>query len=452
MKNENRKIVYIVHCVDTEGPLYESLEETFARLKYIYGIELDPTRSTLEKIQKGCLDLGGKEHEIKRMFAAPLLEYKEEWSRIDEMLKEIMSNSFRNEIPDSYGRGWVYNWHCVDHVGYSINKRRKDIGIHNIFDHYTELLRDPSCQDLIHWHFHPISHHKISHYQTSGYINQTYLHEILCRRIIDKNWFPSVNRSGFHIERPDIHWFLEQWIPFDLSNLSTEQSDEQDDLSGGRFHDWRRSPKDWRIYHPDHDDYQKEGSCRRAIGRCLNIGTRHSLLTETEMEKAFERADRGQPTLMAFTNHDFREMRSDLREIKKRIQSVSKRYSDVRYKYSDARQAFVEILYRNKAKNNNHSFQVKLDKITNDRYRLGIKFVGQNFCPQPYLAVKTSEGRYYHDNLDFEKPFLEWTYTFDRQTLPLSAIDTIAVATNDIYGISYIRKIYIGHDIKIEMP
>ena len=31
-----------------------------------------------------------------------------------------------------------------------------------------------------------------------------------------------VNRAGFHCERPDSHLFMEQWIPFDLSNMSTE--------------------------------------------------------------------------------------------------------------------------------------------------------------------------------------------------------------------------------------
>ena len=31
----NSKVVYIVHAIDTEGPLYESLSETFLRLEYI---------------------------------------------------------------------------------------------------------------------------------------------------------------------------------------------------------------------------------------------------------------------------------------------------------------------------------------------------------------------------------------------------------------------------------
>ena len=46
MKNENKSksivpsTVYVVHCIDTEGPLYESIEVTFQRLKEIFGLTL----------------------------------------------------------------------------------------------------------------------------------------------------------------------------------------------------------------------------------------------------------------------------------------------------------------------------------------------------------------------------------------------------------------------------
>lgn len=40
------KTVYIVHAVDTEGPLYESTSATFERLKASFGIELHSVRTT----------------------------------------------------------------------------------------------------------------------------------------------------------------------------------------------------------------------------------------------------------------------------------------------------------------------------------------------------------------------------------------------------------------------
>ena len=65
-----------------------------------------------------------------------------------------------------------------------------------------------------------------AHKCASSYVNSPELYQIITRRIIERNWFPVVNRAGFHCERPDSHLFLEQWIPFDLSNLSTEDYSE----------------------------------------------------------------------------------------------------------------------------------------------------------------------------------------------------------------------------------
>ena len=50
--------VYIVHCIDTEGPLYEGIEANFQRLKNIYGIELEPSEKNLKAIRNRELDLG----------------------------------------------------------------------------------------------------------------------------------------------------------------------------------------------------------------------------------------------------------------------------------------------------------------------------------------------------------------------------------------------------------
>ena len=33
------KKVYVVHCIDSEGPLHESLEATFERIKHIFHLK-----------------------------------------------------------------------------------------------------------------------------------------------------------------------------------------------------------------------------------------------------------------------------------------------------------------------------------------------------------------------------------------------------------------------------
>ena len=253
----NPGIVYIVHHIDTEGPLWENIDELFSRLKVIFGIDMDPTYENLEKLQKGQIDMPlSKKQEISVAVDPHTIGFKRNWSMIEEMLHRIMAPSFRNDVSDSFGGGWIYNWHVMDHVGFGFdNPRHRDMGHHNIFDFYTYIIKNTnSTQDKIHWHFHPIPFYKQANIMATSYDNSiSTLHQILCRRLIDKNWFPVVNRAGFHAERADSNLFLEQWIPFDPSNLAVDESHQpmhQKDQTNGRFADWRGAPTDWSLYHP----------------------------------------------------------------------------------------------------------------------------------------------------------------------------------------------------------
>ena len=134
-----------------------------------------------------------------------------------------------------------------------------------------------------------------AHRCATSYVNSPELYQILCRKIIERNYFPSVFRAGFQAERPDSNLFLEQWIPFDITNMSTHNNKDLDmslDFKFGRSGDWRRAPKDWDIYHPSHDDYQTPGICRRWIGRALNVMNRIASINQKEVDKAFNQAQK----------------------------------------------------------------------------------------------------------------------------------------------------------------
>ena len=62
------------------------------------------------------------------------------------------------------------------------------------------------------FHHHPVSYS--GNYNDSGtaFWGSENLNQIYCRKIIDRQWFPVVFRPGFHTERPDSNFFLEQWI------------------------------------------------------------------------------------------------------------------------------------------------------------------------------------------------------------------------------------------------
>ena len=438
------RIVYVVHCVDAEGPLHESLEATFERLRHIFHLDLEPSRALLSKLQAGEVDLGGLERVVQKVVDPQLLAYNDTWDKINLMLREALSPDFRNRLVDSQGGGWVYNWFCVDHVDYEVNPRRRDIGYHNIFDHYRRILAEThSDQDGLHFHYHPHPFVKHAHLcATHWWASSNTLYQVLCRRIIDRHWFPSVNRPGFQVNRPDSHWFLEQFVPFDMASLAIEPSTEDEqqfDFSQGRSGDWRRAPQTWTPYHPAHDDYQIPGNCRRWIARCLNVGTRSYLLTEEEVRQAFREAQGGKPVVMAFADHDFRDLRRDVNVVRAMLRKVGMDFPGVEFKYSEAAAAMRQALSLPRIPKCN--LDLTLQSVDDNAHVLTVRSDVPTFGPQPYLAIKTVTQDYYHDNFDFQVPNHHWTYVFDTETFPLRALQTIGIAANNAYGVTSVATL-----------
>jgi len=434
------QIVHVVHCIDTEGPLYEGLDVKFERLKNIFGItHLDPTQQNFDKICRGEIPLGGKEAVIQQTFSSHLTNYMDDWQKLDAMLARAMDDRFRMAVPDSFGGPFLYNWFCVDHVEYVSNPRRRAMGYLAIFDHFQALInKQKGYRDGLQWHMHPMSTYKEAHRCATSLLNSPHAWEGLARRVIDRHWFPSCFRAGFHVERPDLHWFLEQYVPFDYSNTSTEDEDEmesQADLANGRFGDWRLAPKDWGVYHPSRDNYQIPGDGRRWMARALNVLNRFANITPREVEKALQQAQEGKPTLLCIGSHDYRDLVPEVTHFRQLLVDAQKKFPNVKFKYGEAQQAFQAVAYQGKT-----GAPVRLD-VRMERFSNGTPKAlhiqtrqGKVFGPQPFLALKTKSQRYIHDNLDFGTDLHSWHYVFDAQSVLPDDLETVGVATCDAFG------------------
>lgn len=442
---EKDKTVYFVHCVDTEGPLYESLRATFERLHGIFGVRMAPSQENLHALQEKRIDLGEKTELVAEVFSSHVLSYNDTWDKIDAMLDRVLREDFRNRLLDSAGNGWVFNWFCLDHVEFDSNPRRRDMGYHNIHDHYAEKLAEYECnRDGLHFHFHPVSIYREAHKCGTSYVNSPHLYQAICRRIIERSFFPAAYRAGFHTIRPDSNWFLEQWIPFDFSNWAYKGgsvNDQQMDLAGGRYGDWRKAPDDWSVYHPSHDDWQVPGGCRRWIARCIDILSRGRNLTEIEVEKAFARASQGLPTLISFCSHDFRDIGHEVDYVRKLIAKVQPRYPEVKLRFCEALEAFRCVAGLNGAFDGGVELELVLEG-DNIRRVLKVETIrGKVFGPQPFLAVQTRSGRFIHENFDFDPSGVRWSYTFDDDSIHADDIEAIGVAANDAHGNTCVKVI-----------
>jgi len=426
-------IVYVVHCIDTEGPVYESLEATFERIHDIFGYDFEPSKSTLKKLQNKEIDLNGNEDAVANLVAPKRIQMNETWDQIDAMLDRITSAEFRARYADSYGNGWIYNWFCLDNVGYTgLNPRRRDLGYHNVFDHYRRYNRyhGITC-DSIQWHFHPLPINKDAHRSGTTFLNSDHIYNILTRRVIEREWFPAVYRPGFHTERPDSNFFLEQWIPFDYANQATENYQGQPDLSGSRFGDWRRAPKTWIPYHPSHDDYQTPGNCRRWIARCLNMEARLREITHADIDLAYREAQTHGASLLSFTNHDFRDMSPEIDKVWNMIVKVDRQYPKVKFKHVTA----IEGMRKTLGINDLYApeFEVELQRKKAASV-LTVRSQHPIFGPQPFLALKTRGNQFYWENLDFDDT-QQWSYTFDFNNVWIDQIETIGIAANTSAGV-----------------
>jgi hypothetical protein len=439
--------VHFVHAVDTEGPLHEPVGATFERLNDLFQLRhVAPTRQNLQRLQAGEIDLGELTGKVRAVLQGHRLRTLGSWDEIDRMLDIAMSEEFRARLPDADGNGWTYSWFCMDHVGYLYNPRRRDIGFHNVFDHYRErLAAAPGCRDELQFHFHPMSTYREAHRCATHYLRTPELYEIVARRIVERDFFPAVYRAGFQAERPDSHWWLEQWVPFDISNMALEDNSALDDYSDfrlGRSANWRWAPADWSTYHPSHDDYQVPGQCRRLIARCLNVLSRVASLDEAEVEKAFRRAAAGRDTIVGVCSHDWRNMVPEVEHVRGLIAAASARFPGVPFRFSPATEAFRS--------------QLPDERRTAPALKLEIDFAagsaadvphltvtarqGHVFGPQPFLAICTKGRRFIHDNLDFVEKDQVWGYAFHGDTLPVEDVLEVAVGAADACGRTAIAR------------
>jgi hypothetical protein len=418
----------IVHLVDTEGPFSEPIEETFKQLNDIFHIDVEPTEENLQRIQSGIGIPDDIKEEVMLRFSKHRLGYNKTWSDIENMCITLFSKEWRNTISGNSPTPYTISWNCLDQIGFHDNPRRRQLGPNLIYQFYNDQINSSGIYwDRLYWHYHPMSFNKALNKTGTSLNHYPHHYASLCHRVLDCHSFPAVFRPGYHIERTDLNVFLEQWIPFDYANQNALDQRKDENY---RFQDWRKAPTEWSVYHPDFSDPRRPGNLKRAVARCLNIGTDFAKLTKDEIHKAFQRCSEGKPTILAYCNHDHRDMIAEIEEVTSLIHDVSTHYeSQVQYQYCNAVDAMrMYFDFPNEE-------PVEFSFTFNDG-RLDIKCSKPIFGAQPFLTFRTFDNTLYHDNFCFGEDELSFFYQFDTHSMPIQMIQEIGVATNDLYGSS----------------
>ncbi len=396
-EGESKPTLSVVHCVDTEGPLEEPLDATFDRLRKHFGVDLQPARATLRALQRAELDLNGLEETVARFLAPDRLRYLSTWAEVEDMVASVTSEGYRRSQCDPEGNPYCFSWFIIDVVGYHDNPRRKAGGFHAVWDVYNRLLRETIHYDSVGWHFHtvPVGNHAVEY--NTCWTNNDFHEQSLARRLIERESFPSIFRAGGVIERNDLNFWLEQFIPFDFSSAATANRGYP-----GAMSDWRHAPLDWTGYHPSYDDYRRTGPMRRWIFRCLEVSGFETKLAAADVESAFERVRAGQDAVMAYSSHDRRDLRLDVNDASALVREVSTGYPDVAWRWANGLDAArgVAGVKDVAAPQFTHVWKDETIFIRSDKPLFG---------PTPFLAVEEFGGVFFRDNPTIEGT-MEWAY------------------------------------------
>ena len=221
-KKKYKPLLMLNICIDTEGPLTESLKSTFIRIKNQFGINLKPTKINLKLLQEKKKKLIIIKKIIADFVAVKRLAYLNNWKKLSNMTKKITSKKFRNKFKDSFGNPLKFSWYIIDTIGYKNNPRKKTFGYHAIFDKTKKNIKNLN-HDSLGWHFHTVPANRNAIEYNTSWTNNDYHEQSLSRRLIERKTFSPIFRAGGHIERNDINYWLENFIPFDFSCRSIDQ-------------------------------------------------------------------------------------------------------------------------------------------------------------------------------------------------------------------------------------
>jgi hypothetical protein len=151
-------------------------------------------------------------------------------------------------------------------------------------------------------------------------------------------------------------------------------------------------------------------------------------LTKEHVRDAFTEARESGAAILSFADHDYRDIRPDINEVRAMLRNVKLEFPDVHIKYSGAEDAAVSLMGYDKMP----APKLSINSIGN---RIFVEVIeGEIFGPQPFLAIKTKEGNYYHDNLDVIEPRKKWGYVLDDQTVKKTNVEKVGVATAGRFG------------------
>ena len=333
---------------------------------------------------------------------------------------QVMAESYRDALRDSMGNTIKFTWYMLCGSMYSYGTTTGPLlsfelmqdyhgsevvrwGDEMAYHYHTWLWYDMDGDGLDAWDPAPDFSYCVDDYEFT-----------VAHLVLDRGFYPSSFRSGWHYMDNIFQNYLDDWIPYRFENACGQV-------------EWNRSPTEWVPYHPDPDDYQVPGNMRGWESRCMYMKS----ITSSVVGGLFASAQAGTPQLLTAWSHlqetDFPTQAQDVHAL---LTAAHETFPLVEFEYLTGRSSMLKwrggtdvtppvVSYSTSDNNGIRTADFSTDEAI--------------YQVQPFAARKSADGTYSRMDCTQLGPN-QWSVQYD-----INDTVSMAVAVTDWFGNATVR-------------
>ena len=362
----------------------------------------------------------------------------------------VMSESFRNQIVDSYGKKLKMTWWMMagNIFRYATNNNipiNNTMTIHLMKKYYGDKIVQWGDELSLHYHTFAWTDYdddgKYWWNQAQSFLEtKDDLDFTLAQFLLEENVFPVSFRSGWHYMDNDWQHYLNEILPYSLHNDWPAKRFTVTEPIDNVF-DWSQSTSEFVPFNPSPDNYQLDGDSKSWNVRSKYMGS----VTQQMINDIFLKASQGTDQLACFWSHlPDQNFMNEIQNVNTIVQQVASSYPAVKFQYCTAIEAY------------------KLWRHSNDNLKPDLQFIEQPngnevkylvttdepiFQTKPIISVKDRYERY----LIAESERIDQNTWRTISSYPINEIGKVGAAVVDTVGnlsTSFIK--YLSDDIFID--
>ncbi len=345
----------------------------------------------------------------------------------------VMSESFRNQITDSYGGKLKMTWYMMAGNIFR-HATNNNVPINNTMTLY--LMKKYFGDKIALWgdelslHYHTFFW---SDYDGDGKYwwnqSETFMESkddfdfTLAQYLLDENVFPVSFRSGWYYMDNDWQNYLNEILPYSLHNEYPNVHHDIIEPTDNNY-DWSQSSPEFVPFHPSTTNYQLPGDGKGWDVRAKYMGS----TTQQLVNEIFLKADQGTDQLVCLWSHlpDANFM-NEIQQVNNLLHQAAINYPNVQFKYCTAVEAYQ--LWQNSTDSVKPAVQLT-EEINGSELKFLVSTDEQIFQSQPFVAVKDRYERYFIANCEPVGQHLWRTVS----SYPMDEIGKVGAAVTDTVG------------------